>query len=64
MDYDMYYTSNTEKPEVRKIQAIHGETTFVLVIPKDFAERLKITKGDYVKCTIVDDSLVVRKADL
>lgn len=35
----MYYnTSSIEKPEVRKIQAIHGETTFVLVIPKDFAE--------------------------
>jgi hypothetical protein len=64
MDYDMYNISNTEKPEVRKIQAIHGETTFVLVIPKDFAERLQITKGDYVKCTIADDSLVVRKADL
>lgn len=52
MDYDMYSITNTEKPEVRKIQAIHGETTFVLVIPKDFAERLKIAKGDYVKCTI------------
>jgi hypothetical protein len=60
----MYNISNTEKPEVRKIQAIHGETTFVLVIPKDFAERLKIAKGDYVKCTIAEDSLVVRKADL
>jgi hypothetical protein len=64
MDYDMYNISSTEKPEVRKIQAIHGETTFVLVIPKDFAERLKISKGDYVKCTIADDSLVVKKADL
>ena len=60
----MYNISNTEKPEVRKIRAIHGETTFVLVIPKDFAERLRIGKGDYVKCTIVDDSLVVKKADL
>ena len=60
----MYYnTSDIEKPEVRKIQAIHGATTFVLVIPKYFAERLNITKGDYVKCTISDDSLVVKKAD-
>jgi hypothetical protein len=57
-------TLNIEKPEVRKIQAIHGETTFVLVIPKDFAEKLKIGKGDYVKCSIADDSLLVRKADL
>jgi hypothetical protein len=55
----------TEKAvKIHRIQAIHGERTFVLVIPKDFAERLKITKGDYVKCTIVDDSLVVSKADL
>jgi antitoxin component of MazEF toxin-antitoxin module len=53
-----------EKPEVRKIQTIHGNTTFVLVIPRDFVERLNITKGDYVKCTIADGSLVVRKADL
>ena len=60
----MYSISNTEKPEVRKIQAIHGETTFVLVIPRDFVERLKIAKGDYVKCTICDDSLVVRKTEL
>jgi hypothetical protein len=60
----MYYTSNTENPEIRKIQAIHGETTFILVIPKDFVETLKITKGDYVKCTIVDDSLVVKKVHL
>ncbi|HEY7080149.1 MAG TPA: AbrB/MazE/SpoVT family DNA-binding domain-containing protein [Nitrososphaeraceae archaeon] len=61
----MYYnTSSTEKPEVRKIQAIHGEKTFVLVIPKDFVERLRISKGDYVKCSIVNESLVVKKADL
>ena len=60
----MYNISNTEKPEVRKIQAIHGYTTFVLVVPRDFVEKLKISKGDYVKCTIVDDSLVVKKADL
>lgn len=64
IEYDMYNISNTEKPEVRKIQAIHGETTFVLVIPKDFAERLRIGKGDYVKCAVIDDSLVVKKADL
>jgi hypothetical protein len=64
LDYDMYHISNTEKLEVRKIQAIHGETTFVLVIPNNIAENLRIGKGDYVKCTIVEDSLVVRIADL
>ncbi|MGA9845140.1 MAG: AbrB/MazE/SpoVT family DNA-binding domain-containing protein [Nitrososphaeraceae archaeon] len=60
----MSYSDDNDKPEVRKIQAIHGNTTFVLVVPRDFVEKLKISKGDYVKCTIVDDSLVVKKADL
>jgi hypothetical protein len=49
----MSYNDNNDKPEVRKIQAIHGNRTLVLVIPRDFVERLKISKGDYVKCTIV-----------
>jgi hypothetical protein len=62
MEYQV--TKDINQTEVRRVQAIHGETTFVLVIPKDFAERLKIAKGDYVKCTLADDSLVVRKADL
>lgn len=62
MDYTVNKYRN--KTELRKVQAIHGETTFVLVIPRDFIEKLKITKGDYVKCTVTDDALVVRKADL
>jgi antitoxin component of MazEF toxin-antitoxin module len=60
----MDHMSNTDKPEVRRIQAIHGESTFVLVIPKDFVERLGIAKGDYVKCTIVNDSLIVKRAEI
>jgi antitoxin component of MazEF toxin-antitoxin module len=58
----MSYIDNHDKPEVRKIQAIHGNTTFVLVVPREFVEKLKISKGDYVKCTIVDDTLLVKKA--
>ena len=53
----MSYNDNNDKPEVRKIQAIHGNTP---VVPRDFVERLKISKGDYVKCTIVDDTLCQR----
>jgi hypothetical protein len=60
----MSYNDNNDKPEVRKIQAIHGNTTFVLVVPRDFVEKLKISKGDYVKCTIVDDTLLVKKAEV
>jgi len=60
----MSYIDNNDKPEVRKIQAIHGNTTFVLVLPRHFVDKLKISKGDYVKCTIVDDTLLVKKAEL
>ena len=60
----MSYNDNNDKPEVRKIQAIHGNTTFVLVVPRDFVERLKFSKGDYVKSTIVDDTLLVKKAEV
>jgi len=60
----MPYNDNNDKPEVLKIQVIHGNTTFVLVIPRDFVEKLKISKGDYVKCTIVDDTLLVKKAEV
>ena len=60
----MSYNDNIDKPEVRKIQAIHGNATFVLVVPRDFIAKMKISKGDYVKCTIVDDTLLVKKAEV
>jgi|GEM_PF-3614934 len=56
----MEYTRNPTK--VRKVQPIHGNTSFVLVIPKEFVAELKISKEDYVTCTLVDDSFVVKKA--
>ena len=49
---------------MRKIQPIHGSSSFVLVIPKEFVADLKISSEDYVKCTLVGDSLVIKKADL
>jgi antitoxin component of MazEF toxin-antitoxin module len=53
--------NNTEKIEFRKIQAIHGNSTFILVLPKDFVSALNIAKGDYVKCKVVDNQLVVER---
>jgi antitoxin component of MazEF toxin-antitoxin module len=54
---------HTNKTEFRKIQAIHGNSTLVLVLPKDFAVALKLTKGDYVKCKVRDSQLIVEKAE-
>jgi hypothetical protein len=50
--------------EIRKIQAIHGNQTYVLVVPREFISNMKIAKGDYVKCSIHGEQLVVEKADL
>jgi hypothetical protein len=50
--------------EFRKIQAIHGSSTLILVLPKDFALALKIAKGDYVKCKVRENQLIVEKANV
>lgn len=53
----------TEK-EIRRIQTIHGNSTFILVLPKDLVTELKIAKGDYVKCFIENECLVVAKIEV
>jgi antitoxin component of MazEF toxin-antitoxin module len=53
--------SNQNKIEYRKVQAIHGNSTFVLVLPKDFVSVLNIAKGDYVRCSISDNKMMVEK---
>jgi hypothetical protein len=47
--------------QVRKVQTIHGNSTFVLVLPKDFISVMEIEKGDYVKCTVIGKELHVEK---
>jgi hypothetical protein len=59
---NMYQT--TKQKELRKIQTIHGERSFVLCLPKDFVSELNIGKGDYVKCSISNNQLIVEKADV
>lgn len=59
----MRNSENKEKIRIRRIQAIHGERTMVLCIPRDFISDLQIAKGDYVKCIVNDkEQLVVEKA--
>lgn len=59
----MEYIEQLEKPsKILKMQAIHGERTFVMCIPKDFIQELKISKGDYMKCWIKNTQLIVEKA--
>lgn len=55
---------NIRQVEFRKVQAIHGNSTLVLVLPKDLAVALNITKGDYVKCKVRSNQLIIEKAEL
>jgi hypothetical protein len=61
----MEYIERLEKPpKIRIMQAIHGKRTFVLCIPKDFIEELRISKGDYVKCWVRNNQLIVEKGEV
>jgi hypothetical protein len=61
MDCNDNIDTSQNKIEYRKVQAIHGNSTFVLVLPKDFVSVLSIEKGDYVKCSISENKLIVEK---
>lgn len=45
----------------RKIQSIVGDTSFSLVLPKKYAVKLGIKKGDFVKVMERKDEIVVQK---
>lgn len=51
-----------ESLELRKVQAYAGEKSLLLVLPKIFAERLKISKGDYVTVNLNNRALIIEKA--
>jgi hypothetical protein len=63
MDNNDNIDNSQNKLEYRKVQAIHGNSTFVLVLPKDFALALKLAKGDYVKCKVTYNQLIIEKAE-
>ena len=47
--------------EVRRVQALHGERSFTLVFPKEFAVELGVGKGDFLKCHVDNNRLIVEK---
>jgi len=58
-----YNQDQINQTEIRKVQAIHDNSTFTLVLPKDFVSILNLSKGDYVKCRISSNQLVIEKAE-
>ena len=59
-----YNQDQISQTEIRKVQAIHGNSTFTIVLPKDFVSILNLSKGDYIKCKISSNQLVIEKAEV
>ena len=55
--------SNRDILEIRRIQALTGERSLTLVFPKHFAIKLGIVKGDFLKCRLEGNRLIVEKLD-
>lgn len=61
----MSFTDSTrEEPktiEIRKVQALVGERSLVFVLAKSLALQLGIQKGDYLRCFVDKNRLVLEK---
>lgn len=62
MEIDNISKTNNLKCEFRKIQGLIGETSFSIILPKQFAINLGIGKGDFVKVYQYEDSIIIKKA--
>ena len=52
--------SQVEK-EHRKVQGLVGEHSFTIVLPKKYANNMKLGKGDWVTITEEAGAIVIRK---
>jgi bifunctional DNA-binding transcriptional regulator/antitoxin component of YhaV-PrlF toxin-antitoxin module len=50
--------------EIRRVQALTGERSFTVVLPKTYAIELGIEKGHFLKCYVEDNKLILEKAEL
>ncbi|MGA9153266.1 MAG: AbrB/MazE/SpoVT family DNA-binding domain-containing protein [Candidatus Nitrosopolaris sp.] len=55
--------SNIDKIELRRVQALQGERSFTLVFPKEFATEFGVGKGDFLKCQVDKNRLIVEKVN-
>jgi hypothetical protein len=55
---------NPDKIEIRRTQALTGDRSLTLVLPKQFAIELGIAKGDFLKCHVENSRLIVEKAEV
>ena len=63
MVYPYNNQNQSNQTEIRKLQGIHGNSTYTIVLPKDFISILNLSKGDYLKCRVSDHQLIIEKAE-
>ena len=52
----------SENYEYRKVQGLIGETSFSVILPKEYAVNLGLGKGDFVKVKQEANRLIIEKA--
>jgi hypothetical protein len=57
----LYNNVMSDNIEIRKLRALTGERSFTLVFPKQFATELGIGRGDFLKCQVNGNRLIVEK---
>jgi len=51
------------KPQYRKLQALVGETSFSVVLPKQFAINIGLGKGDFVKVSQEENRIIIQRVE-
>ena len=54
---------SSDNIEIRRIQVLTGDRSLTLVFPKSFAVELGISKGDFLKCRVDGNRLIVEKVN-
>jgi bifunctional DNA-binding transcriptional regulator/antitoxin component of YhaV-PrlF toxin-antitoxin module len=54
---------NQYQTEIRRVQALQGERSLTFVLPKQFAIELGIAKGDFLKCKVDGNRLIIEKVN-
>ena len=50
--------------ELRRVQALQGERSLTITLPKIYASDLGIVKGDFLKITIEGTKLIMERAEV
>jgi hypothetical protein len=53
-----------DKTQVRKVQALTGDRTFLICLPKEMATELSIGRGDFLKYYREGNRLIVEKLQI